>query len=447
MQAPSGFPDLSPKVAIAQTHMLDVIRGEFERAGYSPLETSLVERPEVLLAKGGGEISTQVYALRRLNVAPGEDTDAKDLALRFDHTVPLARFVATNRHDLSFPFRRYSIGPVFRGERAKNGRYRQFTQADIDVIGEESLSLMHDAEMVSVIDAIFTKLAIGPFTIRIGNRKVLGGILEATGLDQKDLKAALATIDRLEKDGVKETVTALAAYGIERSKAEDLIELLTSTENTDAVLASLKEKAYGPLFSEGLDELTRVVAAIRTAGVPENHFRIDISIARGLDYYTGTVFETRFDAHQELGSIASGGRYEDLASTFTKRRLPGVGISIGVTRLLLRLIEAKLVPADTSAVAKVLVTTALGAESHASVYLDQARRLREAGVPTEVYLEEKPLEKQLKFADQKGFTLALITEKEDVAKHVVVVKEFKTGTKHEVPVKDLVTTVQKLLLA
>ncbi len=445
LQAPSGFPDLGPREAIAQRYMLGIIRTQFERAGYVPIETSLVERPEVLLAKGGGEISAQVYGLRLMNPAPDAEDDTKNLALRFDQTVPLARFVAAQQGNLTFPFRRYAIGPVFRGERPKSGRYRQFTQADIDVIGDGSLSLLHDAEMVGVISGIFTELAIGPFTIRIGNRKVLEGILGSTGLSSELVRKASGVIDRIEKIGIENALVQLTELGMEKDRASEILGLLTDARGTSAILASLREGDFGPLFAEGVQELSRVISAVRQLGVPEERFRVDISIARGLDYYTGTVYETRFDAYPELGSIASGGRYENLASTFVNRSLPGVGISIGVTRLLLRLIEAGLLPAESVSIARVLVTTGLGAESFGAVYLDQARRLREAGVPVEVYLEERPLAKQLQFASRRGFDLALITREEDIASEMLTVKHLKTSHQYTIPSADLETTIHRLL--
>lgn len=445
LQAPSGFPDLGPKEAIAQRSMLDTIRVQFESAGYVPIETPLVERPEVLSAKAGGEISAQIYGLRVMNPAEGAEDDSKNLALRFDHTVPLARFVAANQGELAFPFRRYAIGPVFRGERAKSGRYRQFIQADIDVIGDGTLSLLHDAEMVSVISGIFTALAIGPFTVRIGNRKVLEGLIRATGLSDGNVKKASNAIDRLEKVGVKATIASLVDLAVEEEQARDLIALLTDDRDTNHVLALLREKEYGPLYAEGVDELTRVVSAVRQLGVPEDCFRVDISIARGLDYYTGTVFETRFDTYPELGSIASGGRYEDLTGTFANRKLPGVGISIGVTRLLLRLIEAGIMPAEKSTIAKVLVTTGLGAEAYGAVYLDQARRLRDAGIPTELYLGERPLDKQLQFASRKGFGFAIITREEDIKAETLIVKNLETSSQYEIPSSELLQTMRHLL--
>lgn len=437
--SPSGFPHLSPKEAIAQKRMLAIIRKNFERSGYVPIETPLVERTSVLTAKSGGEIHSQIYGLRLLNPTEGAE-DIKDLALRFDHTVPLARFIAENYSTLNFPFRRYVIGPVFRGERAKQGRYRQFTQADIDVVGENELSLLHDAEIVSVINDIFTELAIGSFTVRIGNRKILAGLLQSIGLaDDKAIAEALGIIDRLEKVGATEVLSLLEGIGIAKEKAQHLLTTLTDDRPNKEMLASLQALDLNPLFAEGVTDLVKVIDAVQALKVPEENYQIDISIARGLDYYTGTVFETRVDEHPELGSVASGGRYEDLASTFTSKKLPGVGISIGVTRLLFLLIQEGLLSADTSTIAPVLVTTPAGL-AQSSVYLNQARQLREAGIPTEVYLMEKPLGKQLQFAEKRGFKVAVVGKEDGV-----LLKNLKTGEEVSISGQDLVAEVLKML--
>lgn len=445
LQTPSGFPDLGPAEAIALRHMLDIIRRQYERAGYVPIETPLVERPEILSAKAEGEIKNQVYGLRLMNPDENSPDDAKDLALRFDQTVPLARFVAANYGNLSFPFRRYVIGPVFRGERPKDGRYRQFIQADIDVIGENSLSPLHDAEMVSVITGIFEELAIGSFTVRIGNRKVLQGLLQSVGVSEEKLGRASGAIDKIEKIGRDAVIDLLGTLDVNRDNAGELLDLLTGNRTPDETLQLLSEKDYDPLFSAGVEELKTVTAAIKQLGVPEDCFTIDLSIARGLDYYTGTVYETRLDEHPDLGSIASGGRYDDLASNFIDRNLPGVGISIGVTRLLLRLIKAGLLQADVKTLAPVLVTTAMGAETNGELYLSQTRRLRDAGIATEVYLADKPLGKQMQFASQRGFKFAIITQSENLTAGTVIVRNLNDQQQYEVADDDLVSTVTRLL--
>jgi histidyl-tRNA synthetase len=434
LTSPSGFLDLSPAEAIAQSKFLDIVRRRFERAGFSPLETPLVEREAVLAAKGEGEISTQIYGLRLLNPDAEAVGDEKELAVRFDHTVPLARYLATHSRELPFPFRRYAIGPVLRGEKPNmsKGRYRQFTQADIDVIGDGALSPLHDAEMAAIISDIFTEFNIGSFTIRINNRKVLSALLAKAGIGEESVASAMRIIDRLEKVGRGKTAEDLEALGMPAEVARELVEALTAERSSADTLKYLE----GHLGDEpGVTELRIVIEALKDFGVPDANYRIDLSIARGLEYYTGTVYETRLDAHPDLGSIASGGRYEDLASAYIDRPLPGVGISIGVTRLLLRLIGAGLVLADTSAVAPVLVTTA--ERAYLSTYLRLATELRQAGVPCEVYLEDKALDKQLHFADRKGYRYALIAQMEQIVGGRWILRDLRSGEQRELAASDL----------
>lgn len=446
LESPSGFPDLGPGEAIALRHMIDIIRKNYELAGYVPIETPLVERPEVLSAKAEGEIKTQMYGLRLMNPAPGAIDDTKGLALRFDQTVPLARFVARNYSSLSFPFRRYVIGPVFRGERPKDGRYRQFIQADIDVIGDGILDVLHDAEMVSVIDKIFSELAIGSFTIRINNRKILEGIMHSFGLNSKEqISRSLGIIDRMEKTSRESVIQLLLEIGLQANQAEELLAFLTDNKTTNEALDSLKSKSFNNLYSEGVQELEKVIEAVRALGVSEERFCVDLSIARGLNYYTGTVYETRFDAYPDLGSIASGGRYDNLTETFIHKKLPGVGISIGVTRLLLRLIKEKLLSIQTTTIAPVLVTTAGGITKFSNVYLRQAARLRNSKIATEIYLADKPLGKQMQFANRRGYSVVVIATEENIRTSTVIVRDLRTGYQEEISDEELVENVHELL--
>lgn len=405
LMRPSGFPDLTVSEAVAIRNATAVIREEYELAGYSPLTTSIVERPVVLTAKNDGEILSQIYALRLLNPAPDAETDVKELALRFDHTVPLARYVAAHERSMQFPFRRYAIGPVFRGERPKKGRYRQFTQADIDVIGRGSLDLLHDAEMVSVIARVFNRLQVGDFTIRIGHRKVLQGLLEVVGLkNETDQLKALAEIDRIDKIGWTAVSQNLQDIGLSSDDSEQLLQLLEtqSLEELKAVSENTE------LLSEGVSELQQVFDGIGSYEVPTNRYKLDLKIARGLAYYTGTVYETVLDAHPKLGSVASGGRYENLAGSFSDQEFPGVGISIGVTRVMKALIEAKIYPAKRLTVAKAMLGHANQSHETKMKSLRTATALREKGIPIEVYVEPAKLGKQLTFADKKGFDYTII---------------------------------------
>ena len=436
LQRPSGFPDLSPEQAIAIRDATSIIREEYELAGFSPMTTSIVERPEVLTAKNEGEILNQIYGLRLLNPASGAQDDSKELALRFDHTVPLARYVATLYHELEFPFRRYAIGPVFRGERPKDGRYRQFTQADIDIIGNGSLDLLHDAEMVAVIARIFTRLDVGTFTIRIGHRKVLQGLLQAVGLQDEVLQTkALQEIDRLEKIGRKNVTKNLCDIGMSEINAEALLQQLeTASLDTLADLAT-----ENSLLREGVAELSEVLRGVEAHAVDSSHYQLDLTIARGLAYYTGTVYETRLDSNPGLGSIASGGRYENLTGAFSNYSLPGVGISIGVTRMMKRLIQAGIYPADRKTVAPVLVAQATTSPETRIQALEVAAMLRQGRIATEVYIDSARLSKQLQFADRRGFTWVVILGIPDMESGCVAIRTLSTGEEERVPIRLLPT--------
>lgn len=445
LQSPSGFPELLPNEAIAQQKILDVIRKHYERAGFVPIETPLVEREEVMTAKSEGEINTQMYGLRLMNPAKDSPTDSKDLVLRYDHTVPMARYVAAHQREISFPFRRYAIGPVFRGERPREGRYRQFIQADIDVIGDGILDTFHDAEILSVIANIFSELAIGDFTIRIGNRKILQGLLAATGITDAQIVDALTVIDHIEKVTPLDSIHALMNCGMEQSVAERTLTILTDTRDTDEQLLNLNAQQLGTQFRAGVEEIEQIIIGLRSLGISERHFCIDLSIARGLAYYTGNVFETRLDNHADIGSIASGGRYDNLAGSFIDKQLPGVGVSIGVSRLLPRLIKTGLINADASAIVPVIITTALPLASHGNLYLKQAALLRNAGIGAEVYLTDRSLGKELEYANKRGFLVALITGEQELAKGTIIVRNLSTGDQVEVHEKALIETVQSMI--
>jgi histidyl-tRNA synthetase len=338
---------------------LDIVRRTFERHGFTPIETPAVERKEVLTAKGGNE--KEIYALSRLAAGPGEDAET-DYALHFDLTVPLARYVAQHKDKLVFPFRRYQIQKVWRGERPQAGRYRELYQCDIDVIGRGSVSLLADAELPSVIYHVFREMNIGHFVIRVNNRRLLQGFLDLAGVPTDRVGDVLHTVDAWEKIGRAAVAQALInKVGLNETLTERILAFLSSSQGkpTDAVLDDLRRQvttsqAEQHDFGRGVQELQTVVEGMRSLGVPEDYFEIDLSIARGLDYYTGTVYETRLTAHPDLGSICSGGRYDDLASFFTNEKLPGVGISIGLSRLVLRLLDVGVLqpgpatPADCS---------------------------------------------------------------------------------------------------
>ncbi|MEQ9812495.1 MAG: histidine--tRNA ligase [Azospirillaceae bacterium] len=435
----SGFPEWLPEEKLVETRLLDIIRRNFERYGFAPIETPAVERKEVLQAKGVE--SKEIYALARL-AAEGEGGDpATEMALHFDLTVPLARYVAQHYSRLAFPFRRYQIQKVWRGERPQAGRFREFYQCDIDIVGNGTLDVLADAEIPSVIDAIFSEAAIGRFLIRINNRKVLQGVLAAHGVAEDGFPAALRAIDALEKIGREKVAAALVeATGLAPATADTLLDRLIAGD-----LERLDGLDGGPLLAAGLTELAQVGDGLAALGVPPGHWAFDLTIARGLDYYTGTVYETRLVDHPEVGSICSGGRYDDLASTFTKQKLPGVGISIGLTRMLSRLFEAGVVRPGAATPAPVLVTVmdrALLADC-----LGLAAELRRAGIATEVYSEPRKLGQQLKYADQKGFLIALILGESEKAAGEVQAKLLASAEQESVGRAGIVAWVKERLAA
>ncbi|MBS0514024.1 MAG: histidine--tRNA ligase [Proteobacteria bacterium] len=444
-----GVMELLPLDQIAFADMLDTIRRNYERFGFLPIETPAIEYADVLLTKSGGETERQVYfvqstgALDRAGKEQGEDK-RPELALRFDLTVPLARYVAEHEHDLSFPFRRYQMQRVYRGERAQRGRFREFCQCDIDVIGKDALSIRYDAEIPAVIYSVFRDLAIGPFTIWLNNRKIMRGFFEGLGITDTEQQAlALREVDKLDKRGadyVRDTLTG-EGFGLPADAAKKILDFvqIRSHGHADA-LAKLDALGQGSeVFNQGIAELREVLTMIRALGVPETHYAINLSIARGLDYYTGTVYETTLNDHPQIGSICSGGRYENLASNYTKSKLPGVGISIGATRLFWQLREAKLIDTAQSTV-KVLVTQM--DEAQLPAYLELATQLRNGGIPTEVVLDGGKLAKQFKYADRAGIRFVVVLGSDEIAKGTVAVKDLRKEDQFEVARAELVRTLR-----
>ncbi|HZO15948.1 MAG TPA: histidine--tRNA ligase [Polyangiaceae bacterium] len=432
-RAISGFPEWLPEQKIVEERMLRIIVGAFERFGFAPIETPAVERIEVLTAKGVAE--KEIYALTRLAAGEGEDPST-ELALHFDLTVPLARYVAQHFGSLTFPFRRYQIQKVWRGERPQAGRFREFYQCDIDIVGNGELSLLNDAEIPCVIDVIFRQMQIGRFVVRINNRKLLQGIIEDHGAG--DIPAVLRAIDALEKIGADKVAGELEKH-MSRGGASELLALLGSAPKLD----DLDKHQGGPVFAQGLAQLREVVDGLIALGMPEESFAVDVSIARGLDYYTGTVYETRLVDAPEIGSVCSGGRYDDLATNYTKQRLPGVGISIGLTRLLSRLFDAGLLMAKEKTPAPVLVTVM--DRERLPEYLRMAAELRGAGIATELFTEPKKLKVQLRYADQKGFRCVILAGDQELAANQVLIKNLATAEQTTHPRSDLVPAVTRLL--
>jgi len=438
--------ELLPRDQIAFQSMLDRIRAVYERFGFLPVETPVMELSEVLLTKSGGETERQVYFLQSTGAlqAGMSEGELPELALRFDLTVPMARYVAEHEHQLSFPFRRYQIQRVYRGERAQRGRFREFYQCDIDVVGKDQLSVRYDAEMPAVISAVFSELDIGAFTVQLNNRKLMRGFLEGLGVIEPERQAlVLREVDKLDKRGREHVSAALAGEGI--GLAADAIERLLafvhirSSGHQDA-LARLDALGQGSAtFNEGIAELREVLQLIHAFGVPESHYALNLSIARGLDYYTGTVYETTLNDYPQIGSICSGGRYEDLASHYSKSRLPGVGISIGASRLFWQLREAGLLDTGSSTV-QVMVSQL--DEARMPRYLELASMLRSAGINTEVQMEPRKLAKQLQYADRAGIRFVVMLGEDEDARGVVAVKDMRKQEQFEVALAELCTTLR-----
>ncbi len=441
-RTPPGTMELLPRDQIAFQRMLDTIRRTFEGFGFLPVETPVFELSEVLLTKTGGETERQVYFVQSTGALEKAAEGLPELALRFDLTVPLARYVAEHEHDLAFPFRRYQMQRVYRGERAQRGRFREFYQCDIDVIGKDALSIRHDAEIPAVIHAVFAALDIGDFTIRFNNRKLLRGYFEGQGIAAEAQIPVLREIDKLDKrgeDAVRATLQG-EGFGLSAEVVDRLMAFsrVRSDGHGDALekLAALGPGT--PLFEEGRDELREVLQRLRALGVPEARYAINLSIARGLDYYTGTVYETTLDAHPQIGSICSGGRYENLASHYTKSKLPGVGISIGLSRLFWQLREAGLVgTADSSVDVLVSLLDDEGLD-HA---LALSQQLRASGLNVETQLEPRKLARQLQYADRAGIRFVVIRGSDEAAKGVVSVKDLRRGEQFEVGEGELGSTL------
>ncbi len=413
----SGYMELLPEKQVYFERMAEKLRDTYALYGFTPLDTPLIEASEVLLAKGGGETEKQIYRFTK--------GDA-DLSLRFDLTVPLAKYVALNYGQLTFPFRRFQIGKVYRGERAQRGRFREFYQADIDVIGDGTLDIINEAEIPGVIYKTFNELGLRNFVIRINNRKILNGFFEMLGLGDR-AGEVMRTIDKLEKIGPDKVMAILTDdVGLTAEQAGDVLLLITCEERGIAPLDALA--AYGgknETFDAGVEELSTVVRYLSAFGVPDTHFKIDLTIARGLDYYTGTVYETTMTDHPEIGSICSGGRYDDLAGYYTDKKLPGVGISIGLTRLFFILEDQGYLNADlTPSPADVLVLPMTDDLSHAISF---ATELRAAGVRTQIYSEKKKFKAKMTYADRLHIPYVVFLGEDELAAGKVAVKDMATG--------------------
>lgn len=418
-----GFLELLPKDQILFNELMDKIRHSYEKFGFLPLDTPILELSEVLLAKAGGETEKQIYRFTK-----GES----DISLRFDLTVPLAKYVAEYYHELSFPFRRYQIGKVYRGEKPQKGRFREFYQCDIDVINENELSIVTDAEMPSIIYHTFQELGFGDFTILINNRKILNGLFASLDLEE-DTTEILRIIDKIDKIGEQTVKQELLTLTIPEEKADKILEFIKIQGTTEEKIEKLKQlNIQNEIFQKGLKELEEVVKYIPLYGVPQENFKIDLKIARGLDYYTGTVYETFLNDYRELGSICSGGRYENLADYYTDKKLCGVGISIGLSRLFYKLNEMGLIEAKKKTTAEVLI---LPMDEKLDYSLEVGTKLREKGIHTEVYLENKKIKAKMKYADRLGMKFVIVIGEEETQEGKVTLKNMETGEQEKLTIE------------
>ena len=418
-----GFMELLPHEQIQFNHIKDVIRHTYEQFGFLPIDTPIIESSEVLLAKAGGETEKQIYRFNK-----GET----DLSLRFDMTVPLAKYVAKNYNDITFPFRRYQIGKVYRGEKVQRGRYREFYQCDIDIIGDGELGIVNDAEIPSIIYNIFSQLDFGKFTIRMNNRKILSGFFNALDLQDKivDILRIIDKIDKVGKDTIKEM---LREQGVAEESIEKIIEFVTTKENVVEYLKGLNIE--NELFNAGVEELENILKYVKAFGVPENYYMVDLSIARGLDYYTGTVYETILDEHPEIGSVCSGGRYENLAEYYTNKKLPGVGISIGLTRLFYILNEYQLMKEDVrKSISDIVIIPML---EDLSYPIEVATNLRNKGINVEIYLENKNMKKKMNYANKQNVPYAIIIGEDELNTNTVTLKNMITGEQKNISIDEV----------
>ena len=421
-----GFMELLPNEQIKFNNMMEKIKKSYEKFGFLPIDTPIIEMADVLLAKAGGETEKQIYRFNK-----GEN----DLALRFDLTVPLAKYVCEYYNDLSFPFKRYQIGKVYRGERPQKGRYREFYQCDIDIIGDGELSIINDAQMCLVIYNTIKEIGFDNFTIKINNRKLLNGLFSQLDLNNKSVEV-LRIIDKIEKIGKENVIKCLKDLNIEEQKINEIIEFIEIKGTTDEKLEKLKNLNFeDELFNTGIEELEQVVNCIKIFDIPNSNFMVDLTIARGLDYYTGTVYETFLNDYRELGSICSGGRYDNLAEFYTDKKLPGVGVSIGLTRLFSKLSELNILNEKEQAISKVLVVSMT---DNINIAFDVANKIREAGINTDIYLENKKIKAKFKYADRLKIPYVAIIGEEEEKNRTVTLKNMETGEQKELNLDDAI---------
>ncbi|MEO0969595.1 MAG: histidine--tRNA ligase [Cyanobacteria bacterium J06639_18] len=450
---PSGFPEFLPGEKRLEVYLLDTIRRVFESYGFTPIETPAVERLEVLQAKGN-QGDNIIYGIdpilppnRQAEKDKAGESGSEARALKFDQTVPLAAYIARNLNNLTFPFARYQMDSVFRGERAKDGRFRQFRQCDIDVIARRELSLLYDAQMPAIISEIFTAIKIGDFIIRINNRKILTGFFQSVGVAEDKIRSCVNIIDNLEKIGEAKVKQELDKIGITAAQTEQIIDFIKIDGTVDDILNKLKNltetMSEAEQFKLGVTELATVISGVRNLGVSENNFCIDLSIARGLNYYTGTVYETTLIGHEALGSICSGGRYEELVGMFLGEKMPGVGISIGLTRLISRLLKAGILDTLPATPAQVMVVNMQN--ELMPTYLQVSQQLRQAGINVITSFDQRSLGKQFQLAEKQGISLCVIIGSEEVKTNKAALKDLRNREQIQVTQEELATQIQERL--
>ena len=433
----SGFMELLPQKQQKLERMMEVLRKTYSLYGFAPLDTPAIEDAQILLAKGGGETEKQIYRFQK-----GDN----DLALRFDLTVPLAKYVALHCNDLAFPFRRYQISKVYRGERAQRGRFREFYQADIDIIGDGKLDILNEAEIPAIIYRVFRGFGLERFQIRVNNRKILNGFYAMQGLSEKSGEI-MRTVDKLDKIGAEKVRTILVEEcALTGQQADEILKFIAITGTNGEVLEALNGYAgRNEVFDAGLGELQAVTANLSAFGVPEKNFAVDLTIARGLDYYTGTVYETTLLDHPEIGSVCSGGRYDNLAGYYTEKELPGVGISIGLTRLFYVLDEQGLLNPDLpSAPADALV---LPMTQDPAPAIALAQTLRDAGIRVQLYGEQKKFKQKMSYADKIGVPYAVLLGEDEIAEGKCSVKDMRSGQQITVTPQEAAAHIQTGLAA
>ena len=421
-----GFMELLPGEQVLFNQMKETIQKTYEKFGFLPIDTPVIESTEVLLAKAGGETEKQLYSFTK-----GDS----NLTLRFDLTVPLAKYVAMHSNELSFPFRRYQIGKVYRGERAQRGRYREFYQCDIDVIGDGELNIINDAEVPSIMYEIFRKLGLDDFTIKINNRKILNGLFESINAKENAVDI-MRIIDKIEKIGEEKVITELRELQIPEENIQKIVTFIQIEGTTDEKLQALENlKIENEIYCEGITELKEVIKYIRLFNVPEKYFTVDVKIARGLDYYTGTVYETFLNEHKSVGSICSGGRYNNLSEYYTDKKLPGVGMSIGLTRLFYILNEMNLIKTEKKSISEILIISMIPDLKPA---IETANKLRQAGINTEIYFDDKKIKAKFKYADKLKIPYVIVIGEEEIETGELTLKNMETGEQKREKIEEVI---------